>query len=351
MKAKQAQLEAREQAVSKREQDLSKREQDLNALIAGNNRRRAKQLTEHQQREQALAGAEEELKARSRAIAEREAAANERLHAIARAEGELQARGRAIANREAAARDAERDMAEKERTLTAREMEVYTHAHEVKAEVYRLAQEREAEAKQRRLATGSAPGLREHTAAYSIQSGTTKSTFQAVVDGVRALSGLPKDRFVEAEPSCTYPLVVLFIKPSGPRLSEGVIKFEKVERCRTMVKPGGRLLVCTMRGGNDPKADRELPERCPAVDKLLDFCYKSGNAPEPHMVHPSATSSMNRTSEAELREMVRISVPEPPPEIIPSIKMPNWPWLSVKTAAIAAGTILGCSSARARSMK
>ena len=38
--------------------------------------------------------------------------------------------------------------------------------------------------------------------------------------------GIKGERFVEAEEGRLYPLVLLFVKPSGPRLSEGVVKYD-----------------------------------------------------------------------------------------------------------------------------
>ena len=149
-----------------------------------------------------------------------------------------------------------------------------------------------------------------HTAAYHVQSGTTAAKFQSVIDGVRDRSNIPKEWFVSAEPKHMYPLVLLFVKPSGPRLADGVVKYEEVEVCRKMVAPGGSLFICTMRGGNDPQAAKDLPAGCPPVEGLLDFCYISGNAQQPHTLNPA--SKMNDRFTRELHEAFK-KVPRPPP--------------------------------------
>ena len=149
-------------------------------------------------------------------------------------------------------------------------------------------------------------------AAYHVQSGTTPAKFQRVIDGVADRSGIPTEWFVSAEPEHTYPLVLLFVKPSGPRLADGVVKYEEVEVCRKMVAPGGSLFICTMRAGNDPQAAKSLPAGCPPVEGLLDFCYISGDAQKPHTLNQR--SKMNDRSTRELAEAFK-KVRPPSPQI------------------------------------
>lgn len=206
-------------------------------------------------------------------------------------------------------------LAMREIELDTREAEVVKHAKEVQSESERneaMRQELEKlelEAQQKELR--QAATTNPHTAAYHVQSGTTASKFQAVIDGVATRSKIPAERFFSAEPEHTYPLVLLFVKPSGPRLADGVVKYDEVELCRTMVATGGSLLICTMRAGNDPQAAKDLPAGCPPVEGLLDFCYISGSAQQPHVLNPS--SKMNHGSATELAKVFRRLVPPPPP--------------------------------------
>ena len=149
-------------------------------------------------------------------------------------------------------------------------------------------------------------------AAYHVQGGTTAAKFERVIDDVRDRSGIPTEWFVSAEPEHTYPLVLLFVKPSGPRLADGVVKYEEVEVCRKMVAPGGSLFICTMRAGNDPQAAKSLPAGCPPVEGLLDFCYISGDARKPHTLNQA--SNMNDRSTRELAEAFK-KVRPPSPQI------------------------------------
>ena len=287
----------REAAVLEREQNVAEdawrikeRERQLEALACW-----------HEARERALDAGEQTLSVK--------------LAAIDRKEAILTSRKEKLSSRLASLAMREVELANQLKQVELREADVLKRANEVVIEFERNEAMREEleklelEIKQTEL--GQAATTNPHTGAYHVQSGTTASKFQAVIDGVATRSGIPAERFVSAEPEHTYPLVLLFVKPSGPRLADGVVKYDEVELCRTMVAPGGSLLICTMRSGNDPQAAKDLPAGCPPVEGLLDFCYISGSAQQPHVLNPS--SKMNAHSATELGETFKLLVPPPPP--------------------------------------
>jgi hypothetical protein len=105
-----------------------------------------------------------------------------------------------------------------------------------------------------------------------------------------------------------------------------------------MVKPGGSLLVVTMRGGHDPQVVKDLPPGCPAVSRLLDFCYKAG---QPHTLIPNSASKMNCSSTAALQEVVGEAVPPmPAPRVMNNFTIP-FEWLKLKSGAAVPGALYG----------
>jgi len=305
------------EALEERESRLERCEKEFAAQVAETRRKLNEEAT---QREAEASQREAEARQREAEVIKREAEANQREAEVIKREAEANQREAEISKREA-------DANQREAEISKREAEIIKRALDVDA-IFAALEKTRIATQESALTAGNKP----YTAAYHVQSGTTASKFQAVIDGVRGYSGLSPELFVCGEMHCTYPLVCLFVKPSGPRLSEGVIKFEEVELCRKMVQPGGSLLVCTMRAGNDPQAVKDLPPGCPQVEALLDFCYLSGNAQRPHTINE--TSNMNCRSASTLADIVRAVVPSMPPRKEKHTSMFNWlaqphsPWLT-----------------------
>lgn len=345
--ARAAELDQREKDLVQREEVVErwlKRLESKEIELSEKERlsERTKRLAQH-----TVEDLKQRIKDREEAVLRREAAAESSLRQAetrealaARQEAEAESKRQQVARREC-----DTDLKSEEVTARAREVQAKNDALEdlrLRLEDQYLKEKKELEAREAHvkemlataavttgggaLATGGAdvaapivswPDLKPKLGCvgYHVQKGTTPSAFQKVIDDIGEHAGLPKERYVSAQPGAplhSYPLVILFIKVAGSRLSEGVIHGDEVERCRAVVAPGGKLLIATINAGHNPGVAKELPADCPRremIDGLLHFSYVSGCPPKrPHEL--SKTSKLTETAMAELS----LVLPKLPPK-------------------------------------
>jgi len=263
------------------------------------------QLNKFEERERQLQAKEDALEAKK---ATQEDALRTRKHALeAQYSDREKDQDLAARAREARIKDLEDKVIRREKAVQKREEAVEKRERDVEHHGFEVQQWYEHRQNEQRQKSSNAAA---YSAAYHVQAGGMKGErFSKLVSSVQELSGLPADRFVDAQDGQQYPLVLLFLSAGGPRLVE-VLRDDEARRCRAMVAPGGQLVLVPFRMGLNPQSAMAAPN---GIDALVEFSYTADiGGTQPHVLNSRDASAMNEKSAATLKQLVTRLVPPPP---------------------------------------